>query len=166
MDLNESEDDEPSTATKSNGKARKPAKQPIVEEDDEDEDEQDLEDEELDGESEDEFAVDRAGQVGGDSDDDKEMDASDDEDEEDENDEDPSEAELPSDLSDDEDQSDTLNGLDTFVDQLNAADQKKRQTKNVKAEVAKTKRRVLPVSSGPTGHGTASGESHHSWSPA
>ena len=94
-----------------------------------------------DEESEDEFAADREGAS-------DEEDEDDDEDEEDEDEEEGSEAELPSDLSDDEGP-DTLEGLDSFVDELDAADRKKRDLKAVKAEAGKTKRRVLPVSSGP-----------------
>jgi hypothetical protein len=94
-------------------------------------------------ESEDEFAADR--EEASDEDDEEEDDE--DEDEDDDEDEE-SEAELPSDLSEDEGP-DTLEGLDSFVDELDAADRKKRDMKAVKAEAGKTKRRVLPVSSGP-----------------
>jgi hypothetical protein len=100
-----------------------------------------------DEESEDEFAADREEASDEDDEDvEEEDDEEDDEDEEDE--EEGSEAELPSDLSEDEGP-DTLEGLDSFVDELDAADRKKRDMKAVKAEVGKTKRRVLPVSSGP-----------------
>jgi len=96
-----------------------------------------------DEESEDEFAADREEA----SDEDDEDVDEEDEDEDDEE-EEGSEAELPSDLSDDEGP-DTLEGLGSFVDELDAADRKKRDLKAVKAEAGKTKRRVLPVSSGP-----------------
>jgi len=99
-----------------------------------------------DEESEDEFAADREGASDEEDEDDDEDEE--DEDEEDEDEEEGSEAELPSDLSDDEGP-DTLEGLDSFVDELDAADRKKRDLKAVKAEAGKTKRRVLPVSSGP-----------------
>jgi hypothetical protein len=103
---------------------------------------------EEDEESEDEFAADRE-EASDDDDEDVEEGDDDEDDEEDEEDEEEgSEAELPSDLSDDEGP-DTLEGLDSFVDELDAADRKKRDMKAVKAEVGRTKRRVLPVSSGP-----------------
>jgi U3 small nucleolar RNA-associated protein 14 len=101
---------------------------------------------EEDEESEDEFAADR--EDASDEDVDEEEEEEDDEEDEDQDEEEGSEAELPSDLSDDEGP-DTLEGLDSFVDELDAADRKKRDMKAVKAEVGKTKRRVLPVSSGP-----------------
>ena len=104
---------------------------------------------EEDEESEDEFAADRREAS---DEDDEELDEENDDEEDDEDDEEDeeegSEAELPSDLSEDEGP-DTLEGLDSFVDELDAADRKKRDMKAVKAEVGKTKRRVLPVSSGP-----------------
>ena len=109
---------------------------------------------EEDEESEDEFAADREEASGEDDEDvdedDEDLEEDDDDDDEDdeEGEEEGSEAELPSDLSDDEGP-DTLEGLDSFVDELDAADRKKRDMKAVKAEVGKTKRRVLPVSSGP-----------------
>ena len=101
---------------------------------------------EEDEESEDEFAADR--EEASDEDDDDVDEEVDNDDDEDENEDEGSEAELPSDLSEDEGP-DTLEGLDSFVDELDAADRKKRDMKAVKAEVGKTKRRVLPVSSGP-----------------
>jgi len=97
-----------------------------------------------DEESEDEFAADREEASGEDEDE---------EDNDEEDDEEGSDAELPSDLSDDEGP-DTLEGLDSFVDELDAADRKKRVMKAVKAEAGKTKRRVLPVSSGPQASST------------
>jgi len=131
VDLNETDDEEPIPAKAKKGKSKAVVEE--VEDEEEDEDVEGLE------ESEDEFAVDRE-QAGLSEDEDENED-----DEEDDGDEDEgSEAELPSDLSDDE--PDTLEGLDSFVDELDAADQKKRADKGVKAEVAKTKRRVLPVS--------------------
>jgi hypothetical protein len=99
-----------------------------------------------DEESEDEFAADRE-EASDEDDEDVEGEDHEEDDEEDEE-EEGSEAELPSDLSEDEGP-DTLEGLDSFVDELDAADRKKRDMKAVKAEVGKTKRRVLPVSSGP-----------------
>jgi hypothetical protein len=100
-----------------------------------------------DEESEDEFAADRE-EASGEDDEDVDEDDEEDDDDDDDDEEEGSEAELPSDLSDDEGP-DTLEGLDSFVDELDAADRKKRDMKAVKAEVGKTKRRVLPVSSGP-----------------
>ena len=132
VDLNETDDEEPIPAKAKKGKSKAVVEE-VGEEEEEDGDGEGLE------ESEDEFAVDRE-QAGLSEDEDENED-----DEEDDGDEDEgSEAELPSDLSDDE--PDTLEGLDFFVDELDAADQKKRADKGVKAEVAKTKRRVLPVS--------------------
>jgi len=104
------------------------------------------EEDDVEEESEDEFAADRE-ELGSDEDE-EEDEEEEEEDEEDEEEEEGSEAELPSDLSDDEGP-DTLEGLDSFVDELDAADRKKREMKGVKAEVGKTKRRVLPVTSGP-----------------
>jgi U3 small nucleolar RNA-associated protein 14 len=106
-----------------------------------------------DEESEDEFAADREEASDEDDEDveeedDEEQDEEDDDEEDEEDEEEGSDAELPSDLSDDEGP-DTLEGLDSFVDELDAADRKKRDLKAVKAEIGKTKRRVLPVSSGP-----------------
>jgi len=124
VDLDETDDETPAKKTK------------VAEEDEESEDEFEADREEASGEDDED--VDE-----GDDDDDEE----DDEDEDDEE-EEGSEAELPSDLSGDEGP-DTLEGLDSFVDELDAADRKKRDMKAVKAEVGKTKRRVLPVSSGP-----------------
>jgi hypothetical protein len=103
---------------------------------------------EEDEESEDEFAADREEASDEDDEDVEEGDDDEDDEEDEEDEEEGSEAELPSDLSDDEGP-DTLEGLDSFVDELDAADRKKRDMKAVKAEVGKTKRRVLPVSSGP-----------------
>jgi len=105
-----------------------------------------VDDDDEDGESEDEFAADR--EEASDIEEEEEDDEEDDDEDEEEEDE-GSEPELPSDLSDEEGP-DTLEGLDSFVDELDAADRKKRDLKAVKAEVGKTKRRVLPVSSGPT----------------
>jgi hypothetical protein len=127
VDLDETDDEAPVPAKK--GKK-------VIEEEEEDDDE--------DEESEDEFAADRE-EAGSDEVDDEDEDGDEDEDD-DEEDEEESEAELPSDLSDDEGP-DTLAGLDSFVDELDAADRQKRDMKAVKAEVGKTKRRVLPVSS-------------------
>jgi hypothetical protein len=145
VDLNETDDEEegeqPVPAKKGKGKGK--AAEPIPEEDEEEVEELEMED--LEEESEDEFAADREDAALG-SEDDEEEDQEDDDDDDDEEDEEMSEAELPSDLSDDE--PDTLEGLDSFVDELDAADRKRRADKGIKAEVAKTKRRVLPVSSG------------------
>jgi len=135
VDLNETDDEEPVPVKAKKGKSKAVVEE--VEDEDEDEDVEGLE------ESEDEFAVDREQAILS-EDDDEEDDDEDEEDEDEDDDDEGSEAELPSDLSDDE--PDTLEGLDSFVDELDAADQKKRADKGVKAEVAKTKRRVLPVS--------------------
>lgn len=145
VDLSEGEDedeeDEPAQPVKAKGKGK--AAEPETGDEDEEE-------------SEDEFAADRAVADDEDENEDEDEDEDDDEDddgeedeedEDDDDDEEPSDAELPSDLSDDDDEPDTLNGLDSFVDQLDAAQRKTREDKSVVAEAAKTKRRVLPVSS-------------------
>lgn len=116
---------------------------------------------EEDEESEDEFAADR--EEASDEDDEDVDEEDDNDDDEDENEDEGSEAELPSDLSEDEGP-DTLEGLDSFVDELDAADRKKRDMKPVKAEVGKTKRRVLPVSSGPQASSKLSSLLRKAWS--
>lgn len=72
------------------------------------------------------------------------------EDDESEEEEDGSDNELPSDLSGEEEGPDTLDGLNSFVEQLASADRKRKGAGNgdLEGEVSR-KRRVLPVVPGP-----------------
>jgi U3 small nucleolar RNA-associated protein 14 len=151
VDLNETDDEEEEVQPIKKGKGKgKAAVQDIPEEDEEDDEELDVEDLK---ESEDEFAAERDDAALNSEDD--EADEDEDDEEEEDDDEEESEAELPSDSEDDE-LPDTLEGLDSFVDELDAADRKRRQDLGTKAEITKTKRRVLPVSSGLTSAQAAS----------
>jgi hypothetical protein len=149
VNLDESEDEAPTSSKAPKGKQS-------VSEDEED-DEEDSEDEDDD---EEEFAG------FGDEDDQMSQGESDDEEDDDDDAAEISDPELPSDLSDEESNGD-LDELDAFVDQI-ASEDKKRKTQLGGEEEADTsskkKRRVLPVVPGPavsdgSGLGLRSGES-------